>query len=306
MKKKLFILIVLLFPSWLYAQQDQLYSQYLFNMLTLNPAYAGAKEELSTVLFYRNQWVGIEGAPVTLNASAHMPFKGVNGFGINLMNDRIGVENRSSVNLSYAYKIRFDNSSILAFGLQGNVNFYVNDFSRINTNNPVPDPAFYQSNVIQTTRPNFGTGVYFRNKKIALGFSIPNLISTKIAEDPSKPSSAILEQHFLITAAYHIKLSKDLALKPGFFGRYVQNAPPQIDLNLTAIFGERLWAGASWRSNSAIALMAQFALTRQLWLGYSYDYSTNALRNYQDGSHEVFIGYNFNLGQTRYMSPRYF
>lgn len=306
MRKKLYILIILLFPSWLYAQQDQLYSQYLFNMLTLNPAYAGSKEELSTVLFYRNQWVGVEGAPVTLNASVHMPFKDVNGFGINLANDRIGVENRTSVNLSYAYKIRFNPSSILAFGLQGNMNFYINDFSRINTNNPVADPAFYQANTIQTTKPNFGAGIYFRNTKVALGVSVPNLISTKIAEDPSRPSAAMLKQHVLVTAAYHIKFSKDFALKPGFFGRYVDNAPPQVDLNLTAIFGDRLWVGGSWRSNSAIALMAQFALTPHLWMGYGYDYSTNALRTYQEGSHELFVGYNFNLGKTKFLSPRYF
>jgi type IX secretion system PorP/SprF family membrane protein len=234
-----------------------------------------------------------------------MPLGDVNGIGLNVANDKIGIQTRTTLNGAYAYKIRFNQNAILSAGVQATVNFFANDMNKIFTNNPTSDPAFTNGGYLSSSKPNFGAGLYFRNKILALGVSVPNLISSKI-NDSNLPSDARLKQHFLITAMFVAKINSDWMLRPGFFARYVENAPVQADINVSAIYRDRLWLGASWRTNAAVAFMAQFHLTKSLWLGYAYDYTTNALSSYQDGSHEFFVGYNYRFKKSNFLSPRYF
>lgn len=302
--KKIFALFLFLCISaiTLSAQQDALYSQYLFNGLAVNPACAGSKPYLSTAAFYRQQWVKIEGAPKTISLSAHAPFKQKNGWGASLENDRIGLVNQTRISLDYAYSIP-TRIGRLGMGLRGSVLNYNGAFSQaqlIQEN----DQAF--SNNINIWRPNFGFGIYLNNERYFAGISVPHLLNTKLANDEIDISAARESRHYYLTAGYVFSLSPSLKLRPSILARYVANAPVQADISTSLICYDMLSIGAGYRTHSSVYATAMVQINKKFRMGYSFDYATTSLNQYTSGTHEIMLGYDMIKEVNKVVTPRFF
>ncbi|MBI1223428.1 MAG: type IX secretion system membrane protein PorP/SprF [Bacteroidetes bacterium] len=301
MKKLLWIIAGLFAASPSFAQQDPMYSQYLYNMLTVNPAYAGSHEQLSTVLFYRNQWTGFKGAPVTTNISVHSPFKNTNGaWGINAFNDRIGVQKQDYLNLNYAYRI-ISSKGTLSLGMSAGVYQFSNNYNELQMGQG--DPLFSGNETYKLF--NFGFGAYYKTSKMALGISVPHFLNramvNRMAYKAVNPAD-----HLYLTGSYLIFLSDDYVFKPSAMIRYVNNAPMQMDLNATIIYKNSLYMGISYRTINEASLMVQYQLNKNWWFGYAYDVPFGVVKSISRGSHEIFLGFDISFDKTKMLSPRYF
>ncbi len=298
--------VLLLCVAGLQAQQDPHHTQYLFNGLSLNPAYAGSRGTVSGMLFYRNQWTGFAGAPVTQSFTAHMPDgKGRAGFGINVMNDKIGYSQQQWLTLSYAYIIPMGERARLALGLRGGVMNYRVNWAEVEATD-LQDPVI-ASNARSMLMPNVGTGVYFSNDRMYAGLSMPHLLNTPLLpQDAAHQSVARLYRHAYFTMGYVLGLQSAVQWKPSILLKYAPGAPMELDVNLMAYIAQRFWIGASWRSGDAVALMVDFQIARQFRLGYAYDYSITELRNFHTGTHEFLLGFELSSKKPKMKSPRYF
>ncbi|HCS20951.1 MAG TPA: hypothetical protein DIW47_10405 [Bacteroidetes bacterium] len=301
--KKLFILffsILYLMPAK--AQQDPMFSQYLYNMLAFNPAYAGSRDLLSSTLFYRNQWAGFEGAPVTVNGSVHSPFRNSRGsWGINLMNDRIGIQSQNMINFNYAYRIPGSRGNY-SLGLSGGMyqfSYNYNDLQNGQQNDPL-----FQGN--ETHRLfNAGFGAYYQSSKMALGFSVPHLFTSNVF-DQTVYRAVDPKNHMFFTGSYIIPLSNDYRFKPSAMLKYILHAPLQADLNATIIYKNTLYLGISYRTYQELSIMAQYQLNKNWWFGYAYDIPFGAVADVSRGSHELFLGFDISFDKSKMLSPRYF
>lgn len=287
-----------------YCQQSPLYSQYMFNGLVINPAYAGSQESLSMTAFYRRQWVGIDGAPTTQTLSAHTPLRKEKiALGAIVMNDNIGVTHQYGFDGIYAYRIKIKEDAKISLGLQAGAGRYVSNFNSLSIKDP-NDPSFAAD---QSTSfiLNFGAGAYYYSKKFYAGISVPKLLNQGWNNQSSVKLNP-LQRITFFTAGYLFELSPDLKLKPSTLVKAISGAPLQIDLNCNLILKDVLWLGVSYRSFSAISFITQIQLTNQMTLGYAYDASLGSARNFLTGSHELVLNYNFNFLGSKVVSPRYF
>jgi len=289
------------------AQYEPMFTQYHNNEMFINPAYAGSRGYPSMALLYRDQWVGIEGAPRTGTFSIHAPFfNDKMGLGLCIMNDRIGVTNQTSTFINYAYHLPVSENAKLSFGLQGgivNVKERLSDVITIDPN----DPEF--ANDINKTMPNFGFGTYYSTRNFYLGFSIPRFLENKIDPYAMKIVSNRVKMqnwHYYLYSAYVGTLSPSVKMKPCVMIKTTDGAPVEGDLSLHFLFKELFWLGASFRTGDAVALITQFQITKQLRFGYSYDYTFTKLSNYNNGSHEFTIGYDFTFNKAKIVTPRFF
>lgn len=301
MAKKIFFALFLLGLAGLgYGQQDPQYSQYMFNGLALNPAYAGSREMLSTTLLYRTQWLQMDGAPTTQTFSAHLPTTDLrHGFGLNLINDEIAVTRNMNAALSYAYRIPMNNDAVLSFGIQGVINQYSHNLDQVRLNNS-NDNAF-TGNTTSLLQPNAGAGVYWKAKKWYAGASVPYLIPSNLTGISAQKS-----MHVLGTAGCIIGLGSSVKFKPSTMVKYVPGAPVSVDLNGSFLFKEVVWVGASYRVQDALVFMVEFWPTPYLRIGYAYDKTLSELKAYNTGSHEVMLGFDLNFAKKNIVSPRYF
>jgi type IX secretion system PorP/SprF family membrane protein len=315
------LLVVLLPDKMLKAQQDAQFSQYMFNGIYINPAYAGYKEQLNLHSFYRSQWTGIKGAPRTFSVAVDASANDGNvGLALQLSADKLGAQSNLSAYANYAYRIRMnaDGSSRLAFGVGiGAVQLGI-DGSLLNPNDPEPDqPTGTQSTLL----PDARVGVYYSDDKFYAGFSADNLISQYINVD----RYAYIPQpkpHYYLTAGVLVPLSESILLKPSFLLKDDRGGPTSLDLNAFFLLGEKFWVGGSYRTgvklydksylqkdlsnqNSAVA-MVEFYASSSFRIGYAYDFSIGPLQNYSGGTHEISIGFFFNKNNVRMKSPRYF
>jgi type IX secretion system PorP/SprF family membrane protein len=291
------------------AQYDPLFSQYMFNELYINPAYAGSKDALSVTLFNRAQWTGFNGAPNAANINIHTPIsQNKMGIGLNLIHDKIGVSKRGSILASYAYRIPLKNG-YFSLGLQAGIVSVTEKYADLNPNN-ANDPEF-AANAINLIAPNFGFGAYYYNQKFYAGISIPRMVQNKINFDEGK---AILQNnkvsfenfHYFITTGCILKISEGLKLKPQLMTKLVKNAPTQIDVNLNALLFEKLWLGGGYRTSADLNAMVGFQFSPQFLASYSYDYSTSALKKFNSGSHEFGVNYIFSYNKKKIVTARYF
>ncbi len=288
------------------AQFDPMFTQYMFNELVINPAYAGSRECLSTTAFYREQWVGLDGAPSTITASVHAPFMQQKiGAGITVMNDKIGVSNRTGVNLNGAYRIQMDNNT-LSFGLQLGMVSLSENLSNLNL---TADNQFAMSTG-KKTAPNFGFGAFYTAPKWYAGFSIPRMLKNRLdvsnGSGEVKNSLEMDDFHYFITAGSVFDIAPTVKLRPNIMLKAVSGAPMEMDLSANALFNDFIWAGLSYRTGDAIAMLLGANITKQLRIGYSYDYSLSALQDFNTGSHEIMLGYDFNYSKDKVITPRYF
>lgn len=305
--KKLLTILLILSTGTLYAQQDPLFSQYMFNKLAVNPGYAGSHEALSAVILNRWQWSGIEGAPKTLSASVHSPLRNPHlGLGLTVYRDDLGPTVYQGALASFAYRILFPKGK-LSFGLQAGVKH-----ADIDWNDPELDPNSDGDPLLigqekQNAVPDANFGVYYYSDNFYIGVSSKQLLQNQYAvvEVDGKSEFSKLIRHFYGIAGVAFPISDNLVFRPSMLVKYVQNAPPQLDLNLSFLIGKSFWLGASYRTEKAVSLLTEIRITPSLTLGYSYDIWLNELKAYNKGSHELRIGFDLNK-QNRMLTPRYF
>lgn len=299
---RIFIVFLLLSSSTLFAQQQVMFTQYMFNQMGINPAYAGNHKTLSLTALAREQWTGVEGAPSTQTLSIHSPIANQRvGIGLLFMHDKIGVTNQTGIYNAYSYTIPFQNGGKLAFGLQGGFITYNARYSLVSDS----DPTFATGD-IKETHPSFGAGVFYNTKRFYIGASVPQLLQTTFDRNNPDSDSKMI-RHYFITTGYVFKLDRNLKLKPNILIKAVSGAPVQLDLNLNLLMHEVLWVGLSWRSFESIDALLQLQVSKKLQFGYSYDFSTTTeLSRINGGSHEIMLNYRVIQKRSKIVTPRYF
>ncbi len=297
---------MILFPLVNYSQQIPVLSQYMFNGLVINPAYAGSKDFMSTALMVRKQWAGYKGAPVTQNASIHGPLKKKNvGLGLMISNDKIGITLQTDVYASYAFHIPLERGKF-SLGLQGGFSYFKSNFAELtfwDNNDPV-----YAVNSLTNLQPNFGFGSYYYSKRFYAGLSIPQLISYDSIQTLNLYKDKMHHQsrHYYLNSGIIFDGNKDFVIRPSVLLKYVDNAPLQYDINLNILLSNIFWIGASYRSEDAIVAIFEYQVDRKFRIGYSYDMTLSQLKNYSTGSHEIMLGYDFGYNVLKMKTPRYF
>jgi type IX secretion system PorP/SprF family membrane protein len=292
-----YIETVVFFTIWILsqnvlAQQRPVYSQYMFNGLVINPAYAGSQKQLVATGVYRKQWVNLDGAPSIQVLSVHSGFeKRKIGIGFTLSNDQVGVHNDLSFYGSYAYQIKMRKGT-LAMGLQAGFNNLKSDFTKVNAkngNDPLLNIAYSKLN------PNFGTGLYYSTSTAYLGVSIPFLLTNKVFKETEIITEARESRYYFITGGKVFDLDRKLKIKPSFLLRLQEGAPVGMDINTNLIIDDVVTVGASYRSNDAMVFLFNFQANENFGFGYAYDWTLSALNRYTKGSHEILVSYRINL-----------
>ena len=309
MKKRFLIFIVTLVAASSYGQQDSQFTNYMYNTVNINPAYAGSRGALSIFGLHRNQWVGLDGAPVTNTFSINTPINNSNfGLGISIVNDRIGPSDENSISADVSYTIAVSENYKLSFGVKGTANLLNVDFTKLNIYNP--GDVLAQYNVENKFSPNVGAGIYFHSDKTYFGLSVPNFLETKHFDKDaagfSANSVASEKMHYYFIAGHVFDLSYNVKLKPALLTKVVQGAPLQIDLSANFLFNDRFTLGAAYRWDAAASLLAGFQVSDSWFIGYGYDLEVTKLANYNSGSHEFFLRYELFKNYNRVVSPRFF
>jgi type IX secretion system PorP/SprF family membrane protein len=305
--KKLYITaaVALLALAKGHAQQDPHYTQYMYNMSVINPAYAGSKESVSGGLLYRKQWVEIEDAPTTGTFFIHSPVGRNVGLGLSLINDKIGPVEETNIYGDFSYTLNLGGEHRLAFGLKAGATMHKVDFNTIYPTLPdVGDGAFGGGNPSETFL-NVGSGVFYYTQKYYVAFSIPNMLKAKYLDfDGTKYGGE--EMHYFLTGGYVFELGPSVKLKPFAMVKSSFNAPVSFDVSLNALFSDRFEIGATYRREDSFGAMANFAITPQLKIGYAYDHIISDLDVVTPSSHEVILLFDLNLSKKVSRSPRYF
>ncbi|MDB9842572.1 type IX secretion system membrane protein PorP/SprF [uncultured Polaribacter sp.] len=305
--KKIVTLVFVLISGLSYAQQDAQFSNYMYNTLSFNPAYAGSRGTTSIYLSQRKQWVGLEGAPSTNSLSYHSPLGSSNvGIGLSLLNDAIGPVEENLISLDISYSIQTSYDSQLAFGLRASAHMLNVDFTQLNIFNP--SDVLAQSNINNRVSPNIGFGMFWYSDKSYVGFSIPNLLETShINKGLNSSVSSISKErlHYHFTAGHVFNISQDILFKPAILTKIVSGTPFQLDLSSNFQIYDKFTIGASYRLDAAVSFLGGFQINRNWLLGYAYDFDTNNLSTYNSGSHEVFLRYEV-FRSNRVRSPRFF
>lgn len=301
MKKTIFFL--LLFLNVLSnAQQDAQYTQYMYNTIVVNPAYAGSREALSIFGMYRTQWVGLDGAPDTGIFSVNSPVSEQVGVGFSIINDRIAISDKTSLSADFAYSIPLSSNFRLSFGIKATAHVFSVDFSKLNVQ---PGDPNFENNIYSKLSPNFGAGIYLNSDKFYVGFSVPNLLESEHYDDEVK-SVAVDRLHGYFISGYVFDFGESMKFKPATLIKAAEGAPLQVDLTGNFLFFDKFTLGAAYRWSGAISGLAGFQITDNWLLGYSYDSETTKLANYNSGSHEFFLRYEFSFNPKRVVSPRFF
>jgi type IX secretion system PorP/SprF family membrane protein len=287
------------------AQQDPHYTQYMYNMNVINPAYAGSKENLSFGLLNRRQWVGIEDAPTTYSASGSMPVGKNVGAGLSIINDKIGPIEETNVYADLSYTLQLGGEHRLAFGVKGGVTLHKIDFNVIRPTLPIQnDPTFARANP-STSKMNFGTGLFYYTDKYYLALSIPNMLRTKYLDYNGKEYGTEVP-HYFLTGGYVFDVNPTLKFKPFFMVKSAIGVKPSFDLNANFLFHDKFEAGASYRFQDSFGAMVNYLITPELRIGYAYDQIVSDLRVSTPSSHEIIILFDLNFPKRVSRSSRYF
>lgn len=298
-----FLGILLLLVNSIYAQQEAQYSQYMYNTISVNPAYAGSRNVLSVLALHRSQWIGLEGAPTTSTFSINTPIPETNlGLGISAISDRIGPTEQTTVSGDISYTIRLSEKTNLSFGAKGTASFFSFDQYKV-TPFQANDPKW--KSLSSNMSPNFGVGMYLHSDKYYLGLSIPNLMGSNFYNDNEIAINSQSRNYYFI-GGYVFDVSNWIKFKPAIVSKIVTGAPVQLDLSGNALFMDKFVLGAAYRVDAALTGLAGFQVNDELFIGYSYDFDTTNLSRYNSGSHEIFIRYEFVFKNDKLVSPRFF
>ena len=309
-KLTVFILLVLgVFTNTANAQQDAQYTQYMYNTLSINPAYAGSRDVLSFLALYRTQWVGLDGAPRTFTVSGHSPIGENMGIGVNVTNDEIFISKETYFDIDFSYSINFSDVGKLAFGIKGGGHLLNIDSNLANQGPYNPGDGSAEIFVDNKFSPQFGAGLYYYTQKFYAGFSVPNFLETEHFDESSNSNSnAIAKEriNYYLMTGYTFDLSENVLFKPSVLGKIVDGSPLQVDLSANFLFYEKFTVGAAYRWSAAFSGMVGFQVTDQIMLGFAYDQETTDLARYNNGSYEFFLRFELFQKTDRILSPRFF
>jgi type IX secretion system PorP/SprF family membrane protein len=311
MKNKLLrVLLVFGIVNATFAQQDMMISQYMFNGLFVNPAYAGSHDWTEVTALYRQQWVRFEGAPVSQILSAEGKIAGKNaGWGAILTNDKIGVSFKTDAYGNYAYHMRVSDEGRISLGVRAGLSYYNANLTQLTVWDQ--NDQVFASNIRNKLMPNAGMGVYYYTRKFFAGLSVPNVLSydpaTFMTLGNVMTGNENYRRHFYANAGYVFEVNENLHIKPSCLVKYVEGAPVQADLNLNVLFCKNFWIGGSYRSNDGIVTLLEYQHNNNWRLGYAFDYPLTTMRNYSFGSHEIMFAYMFRKKEGLIIkSPRFF
>ncbi len=292
------------------AQQDPMYTHYMYNTLMVNPGYAGSRDALTVTALHRSQWVDFKGAPITQTLSMHTPLKNEHiGIGLSILNDKIGPTNNTSVFVDYAYIMKLTEKSKLALGLSAGANIFQASLNSLQLDQQ-SDPVFL-SNIDNHVTPNFGFGAYYSRERFYAGISAPNLVQNSYSvTNPENITTLISKEqrHYFFIAGTMLNITRNLAFKPTTLIKVTSAAPVQADLTASFIIMDRLLVGVMFRTGDAFGGLVGLNISRQLHIGYSYDWSYGLeTSKYNQGSHEIVLRYDFIFFDKKQIhSPRYF
>lgn len=306
------LFLVLIFQET-FAQQDAQYTQYMFNTLSVNPAYAGSRGQLTFAGLYRSQWVGLDGAPETFTLNLHSPIRNSRlGYGVSVVNDNIGdgVVQETYLDFVLSYTLDVSQNAKLSFGLKGGGNFLSLDFQGLRN---FDEEVVQQENIDNQFSPNFGLGVYYHTDRFYAGISAPNILETEYFDNSGNDSNSVnflaTERiNFYVITGYVFDLNGNLKFKPALLTKAVGGAPLQVDVSANFLFNDRFSFGAAYRWDAAVSALAGFQITDQIMLGLAYDKETTELggTRFNDGSFEVFLRLELLKRFQRTISPRFF
>jgi type IX secretion system PorP/SprF family membrane protein len=288
-----------------FAQQDAQFTQYMYNTININPAYAGSRGALSIFGLYRTQWVGLDGAPETGCLSFNSPINNSNlGIGASLLNDKIGPTNETNFSVDISYTVQTSADFKLSFGIKGTANMFNLDVNKLNPD-VAGDPQFQDFN--NKFSPNLGAGIYWHSDKAYLGLSVPNFIETNRYND----NDVVIYKdkiNYYFMAGYVFDLDKYqyIKFKPALLTKMVEGAPLQVDVSANFMLIDKFVVGVAYRWSASLSAMIGFQITDGLYLGYGYDRETTNLNNYNSGSHEIFLRYEFVTKNGKITTPRFF
>ncbi|WP_282049786.1 PorP/SprF family type IX secretion system membrane protein [Maribacter aquivivus] len=303
------ILLILTVVLCGYAQQDAQYTQYMYNTISVNPAYAGSRGVLSIAALHRSQWVGLDGAPTTQTLNFHTPVSDHVGLGLSVVNDEIGngTNQDTYIDAAFSYTVNTSEEGKLSFGLKAGGHLFNVDFTKLRnygaeTNLPNIDNKF---------SPNFGAGIYYHTDQFYAGLSVPNFLQTEHFDSSDTNSSSLIAQermNFYLITGYVFELKNDVKFKPAALIKAVKGAPLQIDLSANFLFNDKFSLGAAYRWDAALSALFGFQLNDQLMLGLAYDKETTDLgaTRFNDGSFEIMLRYEFLNKYRRVITPRFF
>lgn len=303
MRTKILIFALMLTCYTGFAQQDAQYTQYMYNTININPAYAGSRGVMSIFGLHRTQWVGLDGAPTTNAFSINTPINNSNlGVGVSFVNDKIGPTNDNTISADLSYTIQTSEEFKLSFGIKASGNLFNLDVNRLNPAD-ANDPNLQNFN--NEFSPNFGAGIYLHSDKMYFGLSVPNFLQDSKYNDNEV---AVFQErmNFYAIGGYVFDISPSVKFKPAFLTKVVTGSPLQVDASANFLFFDKLMLGAAYRWDAAMSALAGFQVTDGLFIGYSYDRETTQLRNYNSGSHEVFLRFELFNKVSKLVSPRFF
>ena len=306
MKKfNLLVLFSLLFISKSIAQQDSHYTQYMYNMNVINPAYAGSKENLSFGLLYRKQWVDVEGAPATFSLAGSMPVGKNVGVGLSVISDKIGPVEEKNVYGDFSYTLNLGGEHRLAFGMKAGATFNnIGLLSEIDSTLPDDDdPAFSKDS--NSTFLNIGSGVFYYTQKYYVAFSVPNILKSRYL-DVNGRQYGTETAHYFLTGGYVFDLSENVKFKPFTMIKSAFGAPVSYDISTNFLFNEKFEIGATYRKEDSFGAMVNYAISPNLRIGYAYDHVISDLKVATTSSHEIILLFDLNFPKKVSQSPRYF
>ena len=305
--KKLFLvtLSVIAFTVELHAQQDPHYTQYMYNMSVMNPAYAGSKENLSLGLLYRKQWVEIEDAPTTATFFGHTPVGKNVGMGLSVISDKIGPVEENNVYADFSYTLNLGGEHKLAFGLKTGLTLHkVSLFDDVYPTLPdANDPAFSENT--SNSYFNIGSGLFYYTNKYYLGFSVPNMIKSKHLDFNGREFGSEVS-HYFVTGGYVFDVSQNVKFKPFFMMKSAFEAPTSWDVSANFLFNEKFEIGGTYRLEDSFGAMVNYAITPNIKLGYAYDHIVSDLKVTTPSSHEIILLFDLNFPKKVSSSPRFF
>ncbi len=299
------ILLMGFLPN-LYAQQDPVFNQYMNNLLTIQPAYAGMSGYVNVTALSRIQWVGFDGAPITNTVTIQGPFRKYNvGLGLSLISDRFGPVRQTGFYADYSYRVLLDNDQYFSFGIKGGFNRYEALLTDVNVHDPNDPVVAYDIN--KKYLPNFGIGFLWHADNFFLGASVPKIFKNKINSD-SGETVYQEEMNFYAMGGFVLDVTDNVKFKPTILARWSENTPTVVDFSANVLINERVWVGATYRLQNSYGLLFQIYISSRVKLGYAYDLTSFRPSQYNAGTHEFMLSYDFPYKKRRFcrFTPRYF
>ena len=303
MKKTILVILILFIACKINAQQDPQYTQYMYNMNIINPAYAGSSDVTSIGLLYRDQWVGLDGAPKTGTMNVHFPAGRNVGLGFSAISDEIGPVSETNLYVDFSYTLNLANENRLSFGIKAGGTFH--DIGLANLDLIDPNDPFFANDINENT-PNFGAGIYFyKPNKYYLSISAPNILES-VHLDTDEYNIGSEFTHLFAAVGYVFDLNEDFKLKPHAFIKYASNSPASIDFNANLFMYDFIEFGLGYRTEDSITAMINFLVSPSVRIGYAYDSVQSELSYLTNASHEIFVNVDINFKSKVSRSPRYF